>query len=284
MNCIASTRRRREYFQQYLAFFHRAPMPALTWKGAASAGKALPSLSWASAPGTGRGLFNHLLKAGFEPQQMVRAGAVYQGQDGGHRDAFRGRLIIPIRNGQGELGGFGSRALDDSMPKYLNTGRTPVFDKGRTLYALHLARESARREGMVIVEGYMDAISAHQHGYQNVVASMGTALTDHQVAEVLRITRQVTMALDADAAGQQATLRSLESSWAGVPEPPGMAGGRFQLAPQRSGRPEPAGGGIGPTAKTRTRLFARRRRKWEELLRNGLRHCLTTCCRPCRRR
>ena len=132
---------------------------------------------------------------------------------GGPRDAFRGRLIIPIRNGQGELGGFGSRALDDSLPKYLNTGRTPVFDKGRTLYGLHLSREAARQQGMVIVEGYMDAISAHQRGYDNVVASMGTALTDYQVAEVLRITRQVTLALDADAAGQQATLRSLESSW-----------------------------------------------------------------------
>ena len=202
----------REYFQQYLASSPGANARAYL-EGRGISRESVAKFELGLSPRDGQGLFNHLLKAGFEPQQMVRAGAVYQGQEGGHRDAFRGRLIIPIRNGQGELGGFGSRALDDSMPKYLNTGRTPVFDKGRTLYALHLARESARREGMVIVEGYMDAISAHQHGYENVVASMGTALTDHQVAEVLRITRQVTMALDADAAGQQATLRSLESSW-----------------------------------------------------------------------
>lgn len=202
----------REYFQQYLASTMGADARAYL-EGRGITRESVSKFELGLSPRDGQGLFNQLLKSGFAPGQMVRAGAVLQNQDGGHRDAFRGRLIIPIRNGQGELGGFGSRALDDSMPKYLNTGRTPVFDKGRTLYALHLARESARQQGMVIVEGYMDAISAHQHGYENVVASMGTALTDSQVAEVLRITRQVTMALDSDAAGQQATLRSLESSW-----------------------------------------------------------------------
>ena len=202
----------REYFQQYLASSIGAGCRAYL-EGRGISRESVSKFELGLSPVDGQGLFAYLSKAGFAPELMVRAGAVYLRQDGGHRDAFRGRLIIPIRNSQGELGGFGSRALDESMPKYLNTGRTPVFDKGRILYALHLARESARQQGMVIVEGYMDAISAHQHGYENVVASMGTALTDHQVAEVLRITRQVTLALDADAAGQQATLRSLESSW-----------------------------------------------------------------------
>ena len=202
----------REFFQQYLASSIGAGARAYL-EGRGISRESVTKFELGLSPVDGQGLFAYLMKDGFAPEQMVRAGAVYQHQDGSHRDAFRGRLIIPIRNGQGELGGFGSRALDDSMPKYLNTGRTPVFDKGRTLYALHLARETARQQGMVIVEGYMDAISAHQHGYENVVASMGTALTDQQVAEVLRITRQVTMALDSDAAGQQATLRSLESSW-----------------------------------------------------------------------
>lgn len=202
----------REFFQQYLASSMGADARAYL-DGRGISKESVSKFELGLSPVDGQGLFAYLVKSGFPPEQMVRAGAALQNQDGGYRDAFRGRLIIPIRNAQGELGGFGSRALDDSMPKYLNTGRTPVFDKGRTLYALHLARESARQQGMVIVEGYMDAISAHQHGYENVVASMGTALTDHQVAEVLRITRQVTMALDSDAAGQQATLRSLESSW-----------------------------------------------------------------------
>ncbi len=202
----------REYFQQYLASSMGADARAYL-EGRAISRESVEKFELGLSPRDGHGLYDHLQKSGFSPELMVRAGAVYQRQNGGHQDAFRGRLVIPIRNGQGELGGFGSRALDDSVPKYLNTGRTPVFDKGRTLYALHLSRESARQRGMVIVEGYMDAISAHQHGFDNVVASMGTALTEQQVAQVLRITRQVTMALDSDAAGQQATLRSLESSW-----------------------------------------------------------------------
>ena len=203
----------REYFQKYLASAMGAEARAYLENRGISR-ESISKFELGLSPRDGQGLFNQLLKDGFTPEQMARAGAVHQNQNGGHRDAFRGRLIIPIRNGQGELGGFGSRALaDNDTPKYLNTGRTPVFDKGRTLYGLYLAREAARKQGIVIVEGYMDAITAHQHGYDNVVASMGTALTENQVAEVLRITRQVTMALDADAAGQQATLRSLESSW-----------------------------------------------------------------------
>ena len=203
----------REYFQKYLASAMGAEARAYLENRGISR-DSISKFELGLSPRDGQGLFNQLLKDGFTPEQMARAGAVHQNQNGGHRDAFRGRLIIPIRNGQGELGGFGSRALaDNDTPKYLNTGRTPLFDKGRTLYGLYLAREAARKQGVVIVEGYMDAITAHQHGYDNVVASMGTALTENQVAEVLRITRQVTMALDADAAGQQATLRSLESSW-----------------------------------------------------------------------
>ena len=204
--------RAREYFQKYLASSMGAHARAYLEDRGISR-ESISKFELGLSPRDGQGLFSQLLKDGFTPDQMVRAGAVHQNQDGGHRDAFRGRLIIPIRNAQGEISGFGSRALDDSMPKYLNTGRTAIFDKSRILYGLYLARESARRQGIVIVEGYMDAITAHQHGYDNVVASMGTALTEQQVAEVLRLTRQVTMALDADVAGQQATLRSLESSW-----------------------------------------------------------------------
>ena len=165
------------------------------------------------SPDDGESMKNHLASRGFSPEQMAQAGLVSGGDNGRYRDLFRHRLIIPIRNGQGELAGFGGRALDDSNPKYLNSPRTPIFDKGRILYALHLARDTARQQGMVVVEGYMDAIMAHQHGYRNVVASMGTALTEAQVAEVRRVTGDIIMALDADAAGQQATLRSLESSW-----------------------------------------------------------------------
>ncbi len=159
-------------------------------------------------------LLAHLDALGFAPPRVVVAGLARETDDARYYDLFRGRLMIPIRDWSGRLAGFGSRALDDSdAAKYINTPRTAVFDKSAILYAMHLAKEPVRQQGAVIVEGYMDAIMAHQNGYDNVVASMGTALTEQQVAQVRRLTGKVTMALDGDAAGRNATLRSLESSW-----------------------------------------------------------------------
>ena len=203
----------RDYFQRCLASDRgAAPRDYLAGRGLSPA--TIAQFELGLSPPDGQALFNYLTRQDFAPAQLLQAGIIHESRGGGYRDAFRGRLMIPIRDGQGNLGGFGSRALEDSAtPKYLNTARTPVFDKGRLLYGLHLAKEPARQEGLVIVEGYMDAITAHQHGYANVVASMGTALTEQQVAEARRLTHRITMALDADAAGQQATLRSLESSW-----------------------------------------------------------------------
>ena len=165
------------------------------------------------SPQDGESLGNHLTRNGFSLDQLTEAGVTRVNDRGQTRDVFRGRLIIPIRNSHGELGGFGGRTLDDSGPKYLNSARTPIFDKGRILYGLYLAQEAARQQGLVVVEGYMDVIMAHQNGFANVVASMGTALTRDQVAEIRRLTGKVVMALDPDAAGQQATLRSLATSW-----------------------------------------------------------------------
>ncbi len=165
------------------------------------------------APPDGESLRSHLIREGFDPAQLVAAGVVRESDDGQQRDLFRGRLMVPIREADGRLAGFGGRALDDSEPKYLNSPQGEVFDKSRILYAMDRARDDIRKGGAVIVEGYMDAIAAHQAGFHNVVASMGTALTEPQVNAIRRLTGHVTMALDQDAAGQQATLRSLESSW-----------------------------------------------------------------------
>ena len=201
-----------EYFREILASSRGAAARAyLKQRGLSQ--QTIDSFELGLSPPDGESLGNFLSRQGFTPEQSALAGAVRGGENGRNRDLFRGRLMIPIRNGQGELGGFGGRALDDNPPKYLNSPRTPVFDKGRILYALHLAKEPARQKGVVVVEGYMDAIMAHQHGFTNVVASMGTALTADQVAEIRRLTGQVVMALDPDAAGQQATLRSLATSW-----------------------------------------------------------------------
>ena len=200
------------YFQRFLASTQgaqaRAYMESRGLDRAAS-----ETFQLGLAPPDGGSLRSHLLREGFDPEQLTAAGVVRESDDGEQRDLFRGRLMVPIRDADGRLAGFGGRALDDSQPKYINSPQSEVFDKSRILYGLDRARDDIRKGGAVIVEGYMDAIAAHQAGFHNVVASMGTALTEPQVSAIRRLTGSVTMALDQDAAGQQATLRSLESSW-----------------------------------------------------------------------
>ena len=165
------------------------------------------------SPSSGDALKNHLTNMGYTTEQLVTAGLARNIEDTSIRDIFINRLTIPIRNANRELVGFGARTLSESVPKYINSPKTILFDKSRILYGLHLAKQVADSDGLIVVEGYMDTITAHQNGFTNVVASMGTALTTPQVTQITKLTNKVTMALDADSAGQQATLRSLESSW-----------------------------------------------------------------------
>ena len=159
-------------------------------------------------------LKGHLRGLGFDSRQLLETGLLHRGEDGETRDFFWGRLMFPIHDRQGRVAGFGARSMDGSDPKYLNTAATPVFDKRATVYGLHMAAASIREQRtVVIVEGYMDAITAHQYGYKNVVASMGTALTEQQVSQLKSIARLFVQAMDPDAAGQEATLRSLESTY-----------------------------------------------------------------------
>ncbi len=155
-------------------------------------------------------LGDYLQERGYKQEDILAAGLIIKREDGsGHYDRFRGRLIIPIRDERGRVVGFGARALDDSTPKYINSPQTPVFDKSTILFGLDLAKGAIRREGVaVIVEGYMDVLMAHQHEIANVVASMGTALTETQLRLLKRFSKRFALALDADAAGYQATLRS----------------------------------------------------------------------------
>lgn len=156
-------------------------------------------------------LGDYLQGRGYQREALLAAGLIIEREDGGgHYDRFRGRLIIPIRDERGGVVGFGARALDDSTPKYINSPQTPVFDKGTVLFGLDLAKGAIRREGLaIIVEGYMDVLTAHQHQIANVVASMGTALTEAQLRLLKRFSKRFALALDADAAGYQATLRSM---------------------------------------------------------------------------
>ena len=149
-------------------------------------------------------------KKGFAPEDVEAAGLAIKHERGNLYDRFRGRLIFPIRNAKGEIVGFGGRALGDGQPKYLNTPETLLYKKGDLLYGLDLAREAIRSEDRtVVVEGYIDVITAHQHGFRNVVAPLGTALTKGHVGLLKRLSHNVFLALDADAAGQKATLRGL---------------------------------------------------------------------------
>lgn len=151
---------------------------------------------------------NYLLGKGYTEKELVEAGLIIEKEEGGSYDRFRNRLLFPICDIQGRVTGFGARVLDDSLPKYINSPQTPIFDKSSSLYGIDKAKSAIRKKNLVIiVEGYMDVLTAHQHGWQNVVGSMGTSLTEKQVEGIKRLTNNITLALDADLAGEEATLR-----------------------------------------------------------------------------
>jgi DNA primase len=156
-------------------------------------------------------LREQLLKKGYQEDELVAAGLLVEKEQGGTYDRFRNRLMFPIRDISGRVCGFGARALDDSLPKYLNSPQTLIFDKSSSLYGIDRAKSAIRKQNLaVVVEGYMDVLIAHQYGFENVVASLGTALTERQVGIIKKLTKSLTLALDADAAGEIATLRGQE--------------------------------------------------------------------------
>lgn len=158
-------------------------------------------------------LFDYLTaKQGYTAEEVVAAGLAIVRDDGSHYDRFRGRVIFPIRNPKGHIIAFGGRALGDAQPKYLNSPQTLLFDKSSVLYGMDLAREAIRQlDSVVIVEGYVDVIALHQHGFHNVVAPLGTALTAEHVQAVKKLTKHIYLALDADSAGIKATLKGLQT-------------------------------------------------------------------------
>ena len=190
------------------------------------------------------GLLAHLQSKNYEPADMLAAGLVIEREQvepgrSPYYDRFRHRIMVPIRDVHGHVIGFGARALhSDQQPKYLNTPQTPLFEKSSVLYGLDVARRSIRPRGKaIIVEGYMDVLACHQAGEDNVVASMGTALTEPQIKQLRRYTSTIVLALDADAAGQAATLRglsqareALDREWVPVLAPSGLVRHEARLA------------------------------------------------------
>ncbi|HEV8189889.1 MAG TPA: DNA primase [Ktedonobacterales bacterium] len=156
-------------------------------------------------------LARYLVGQGYTAKELVEAGLAREREsDKSLYDYFRNRLIFPIREGRGQTVAFGGRELGGGHPKYLNTPQTVLFDKSATLYGLDLAREGIRRtDRVVIVEGYMDAVVTHQYNYRNVVACIGSAITEKHIKQIKKLTRRVTLALDPDAAGESATLRGI---------------------------------------------------------------------------
>jgi len=162
------------------------------------------------APDAWRSLSDHLLQRGYARGELLELGLIIARDDGGYYDRFRNRLVIPIRDSRGRVVGFGGRILGEGQPKYLNSPQSPLFNKSHLLYGLDLAKGAIRAQGeVVVVEGYMDVMQAHQAGFGNVVASMGTALTEHQLGLLKRLTKKYVLALDPDLAGDQGTLRGL---------------------------------------------------------------------------
>jgi len=180
----------------------------LTNRGLSS--KSITEFQLGFSPNSWEALKQYLVERGYTESELVKAGLLIEGEAGGTHDRFRNKLVFPIFDSKGRVTGFGARVLDDSLPKYLNSPQTAVFDKSSTLYGINLAAASIRQQDLaVVVEGYMDVITAQQNGFSNVVASMGTALTEKQVSAIKRLTKNMVLALDADAAGEEATLRAV---------------------------------------------------------------------------
>jgi DNA primase len=170
------------------------------------------------APNTWDAMTKRLRSKGFSDAELIDAGLASTSSRGGVYDRFRGRIIIPIRDASGRAIGLGGRIMPDAEgPKYLNSPATVLFDKSRTLYGIDLAKGAIRREKLaVIVEGYTDVMAAHQAGFANVVASLGTALTAGQVELANRYADGVALAYDVDLAGEAATQRGLVEELQGV--------------------------------------------------------------------
>ena len=154
-------------------------------------------------------LYNLLKQKGFTEEQILASSLVNKTDNGKFIDRFRKRLMIPIQDTSGKFIAFGGRVLDDSKPKYINSPENIVYSKGRNLFGLNIAKKGDTKK-LIIVEGYMDAISLYQRGITNVVASLGTALTEQQGRLLRKNSEQVIIGYDADGAGQAATLRGLE--------------------------------------------------------------------------
>ena len=154
-------------------------------------------------------LLTAMTKKGYTKAELLEAGLVVQNKNGGLYDKFRNRLMLPVIDTRGDVVAFGSRVLDKSEPKYMNSSETPVYSKRRVLYGLNLAKKT-KRPNIILCEGNLDIVTLHQAGFDNAVASMGTALTVEQTRLLSRFTKELVLCYDNDNAGKIATERALQ--------------------------------------------------------------------------
>lgn len=219
-------------------------------------------------------LRTHLMGQGYSISEQVKAGMLVQkeetpgGELRGTYDRFRDRVMIPICDRRGQVIAFGGRVLNpEAQPKYMNSPQTLLFDKSKVLFGYHLAGQAIRAaDTAVIVEGYMDVMIPYQAGYQNVVAPMGTALTEAHLKQLQRLTQRFVLALDPDAAGVHGTLQGLETAratlereWTPVFDPRGLVGyeGRLKADIRVASLPD----GVDPDE-----LILENPQRWETLI------------------
>jgi len=196
-------------------FFHNnlssdAGRPALSYfekRGLST--RTIRNFGLGHAPDAWDALIQEMLAKGFSKGELLDAGLVVKNAKGGVYDRFRNRVMFPIIDLRGDVIGFGGRVLDQSLPKYLNSPDTVVFNKSRNLFALNIAKKSKSRT-IILAEGYMDVIALHQAGFVNAVASLGTSLTEDQARLIVRYADNAVIAYDADEAGKKASLRAIE--------------------------------------------------------------------------
>ena len=162
-----------------------------------------------ASPDRWDGLLTAMTRRGYTKEELLAAGLVVNGKNGRLYDKFRNRLMLPVIDTRGDVVGFGSRVIDNSEPKYMNTPETITYSKRRILYGLNLAKKT-KRPNIILCEGNLDVVTLHQAGFDNAVASMGTALTVEQTRLLSRFTKELVLCYDNDNAGQLATQRALE--------------------------------------------------------------------------
>lgn len=216
----AGTRELYGVLEQARAFYeaqlrqHPARARAVDYlKGRGISGQVAKQFRLGFAPDGWRNLLDALTADGVEEAQLERAGLVSKRERGGYYDRFRDRVVFPIHDRRGRVVGFGGRVIDAGEPKYLNSPETELFHKGRELYGLHEALAPRRNlTRLVVVEGYMDVIALHQFGLTDVVATLGTALTQDHLELLFRHVSEVAFCFDGDAAGKRAAWKALETA------------------------------------------------------------------------